>query len=166
MSRRTSPATRQVQRDAAASAEHLADVADPDEPAGDDRKRGRQAMLRAVNRDLRAMPAGMADSALAELARQLARRFDQGDDKATAQLRGVLGDLHRLSRAAAAPPGPPAPPAEGSAGAETGAEPAEGGASGANPLAKISQNRAVRRSQMARRGADRAPGAPDMDGSE
>lgn len=132
-------------------------------PAAEDEppKRGRQAMLRAVNRDLRALPGDLATTALAELARQLARRFDDGDTAATAQLRGVLSDLRREARTLTpAPAARPAGAAETTPAAAGDHEPA-GGAGAGSTLDAIRSQRAVRRGG---RRPDRTPAAADMDG--
>lgn len=143
-----------------------AGAGDVDEPPA----RRSQTLLRAVNRDLRGMGSALDRSALAELARQLARRVDDGDERATAQLRSTLGDLYRLSRAGAgpvAPPDPPEPDGNGDESAENGAENgAERGDNGANPLETIGKNREIRRAKARRRGADRSSTAPDMDGTD
>ncbi|MES2209454.1 MAG: hypothetical protein V4515_04625 [Chloroflexota bacterium] len=162
MTERSGPRARQARRDGAAAAE-LAEVA---EPEGGPRKGQRQAMLRAVNRDLRAMPADVSGSALAELARQLARRFDQGDDRATAQLRAVLGDLQRLTRGSTAPRPAPDEPAAGPVGDDQGPEAAERGANGGGSLEAVRKNRAIRRANAPGRGANRPSDTPDMDGAE
>jgi hypothetical protein len=120
-------------------------------------------MLRAVNRDLRGYPADLAGSALAELARSLARTYDDGDDRAAAQLRGTLRDLRAEHRAARATP--PAP-TSAAGDPESDPEPAERGAADAARLDEIKANRAIRRDAARRSGSVGRPAAPDMDRSE
>lgn len=55
----------------------------------------RRNVLVAVNKELRGALAGVADTALAEVARQLAREFDAGDRPASTQLTRVLVELRK-----------------------------------------------------------------------
>jgi hypothetical protein len=57
----------------------------------------RRNVLVAVNKELRGALAGVADTALAEVARQLAREFDAGDRPAATQLTRVLVELRKLA---------------------------------------------------------------------
>lgn len=108
-------------------------------------------MLRAVNRDLKAMPAAVESSALAELARELAREFDGGNRKINGDLRRALVELARAARSASKSKPASAVPAE---------EVAEH-----DDIDAIKAERAVRRDEFARRRARRA-GAAVHDGAE
>lgn len=57
-------------------------------------------MITAVNRELRSLPSVAAESAVAELARVLAREIDAGDMASASRLVRVLAELRKL----AAPP--------------------------------------------------------------
>lgn len=105
-------------------------------------------MLRAVNRDLRALAVEVQTSALAELARTLAREFDAGDRKVVGELRRTLAELTRPARRAVPSAAPPA---------EEVAE--------RDDLDEIKAERAVRRDELARRRSRRA-GAAVHDGAE
>lgn len=132
---------------------------DVDEPA-EGSKRGPQRMLRAVNRDLRALPIELRTCALAELAKELARRFDRGDDRAAAQLRGALADLRREARVVAARPReapPAAPPAGDPVAGEHDQHEGGDAANGGSTLT------ALRSQRTARRGAARGPAPADLD---
>lgn len=63
---------------------------------------GRRNVLVAVNKELRGALTGVADTALAEVARQLAREFDAGDRPAATQLTRVLVELRKLATTAGA----------------------------------------------------------------
>lgn len=106
-------------------------------------------MLRAVNRDLRALPKDVGQSALAELMRELARRFDAGDMKVAGELRRTLAELSRPPRVK---------PSSGSD--SPGQEVAE-----LDDLDEIKAERAVRRDELARRRSRRA-GSAVHDGAE
>lgn len=113
-------------------------------------------MLRAVNRDLKAMPAAVESSALAELARELAREFDGGNRKINGDLRRALVELARAARSASKSKPASAVPAA--------AVPAEEVAEH-DDIDAIKAERAVRRDEFARRRARRA-GAAVHDGAE
>lgn len=57
----------------------------------------RRNVLVAVNKELRGALAPVADTALAEVARQLAREFDAGDRPASTQLTRVLVELRKMA---------------------------------------------------------------------
>lgn len=114
---------------------------------------GRQTMIRAVNRDLAGLPPAARTSALAELARTLAREFDDGDRKIIGELRRTLAELLRPPRVK--PPSGPTP-ADGSPGEEVAER---------DDLDAIKAERAVRRDELARRRSRRA-GAAVHDGAE
>lgn len=116
-------------------------------------ERRSRAMLVAVNRDLRALPS-VKDSALAELARSLARRVDDGELRAVGELRRTLVELERMARPKPQSRSQIVNPADAAAGQEDASD----------VLDAIAADRASRRDDLAPRRARRA-GAADHDGA-